>query len=172
MDTEVPEVSVRNRSRLDLICVPVEADHIIARERWAMMRERWERSGWVTADSVSPALVAGGGRGVRLDRPSARSVYGNQLGGFRVRCPACGGAMARDFARAMEASRSEGPLDATCSACHETTDFHCLDVRPPIRVGRSALIFEDVDGAQLTELGQQAVESVVGPFQVILRRVS
>ena len=80
--------------------------------------------------------------------------------------------MARDFARAMEASRSEGPLDATCSACHETTDFHCLDVRPPIRVGRSALIFEDVDGAQLTELGQQAVESVVGPFQVILRRVS
>lgn len=171
-DTDLLEVTVRNRSRLDLICVPRGPDSEIDATAWATARASWQASGWLSDAGVSAELVAGGGVSVRLDQPGVRVVYGNQLGGIRVWCPNCGEGMARPFAAAMERARGTGPLEATCASCGTVHPFDALSVRPPMRVGRSALFFEDVNGPDLTEAGRAAVEAVIGPFTVVLRRVS
>jgi len=132
----------------------------------------WQGRGLFSPPRISDQVVEGGAAGLRLDRPGTRVVYGNQLGGFRVGCPACGAGMARDFARDMERVRHRGALESTCSVCGACTPFAGLHIRPPIRVGRCALLFEDVGGACLTDLGRELVEAVIGPFDVVLRRVS
>jgi len=172
MDTGRLEVPVRVRSRLDLICVPKGVDDVVDVHRWTTARAEWERSGWLVDGAPTAELVDGGGASMRLDVPGARVVYANQLGGFRVWCPACGEGMARPFAKAMEGARTGGPLRAQCAACGVESPFEALKVRPPIRVGRSALVFEDVNGSTLTDAGSSAVEAVLGAFDVVLRRVS
>lgn len=166
------EVAVRNRSRLDLICVPLSPDHETDPSALEQALAEWQGRGLCAPPHISDKLVEGGALGLRLDHPGTRVVYGNQLGGFRVHCPSCGAGMARDFARDMEAARHGGSLASTCSGCGACSSFGDLQIRPPIRVGRCALLFEDVGGPGLTDLGRQLVESVIGPFDVVLRRVS
>ena len=99
-------------------------------------------------------------------------VYANQLGGFRVQCPSCGGGIARSFARAMEQGRTSGKIQVSCATCHTVHGLASIRTRPPIRVGRSALILVDVGGSRLTESGAHAVRDWLGPYTVVLRRVS
>jgi hypothetical protein len=164
---------MRNRSRLDLICVPCDTDTVLPDHDWLQVVDLWQRAGFLT-EALAPteAFVDGGGSGLVVDRPTTRVVYGNQLGGIRVRCPACGEGMARAFAAAVEEARLDGALRARCTACGANHDLEALDARPPFRIGRSALIFQDVQGSRLTEAGQQAVAQWMGPFSVVLRRVS
>lgn len=125
-----------------------------------------------SGNKPTAALVEGGGEGVLLDLPETRVVYANQLGGFRVQCPSCGGGLARSFARAMEQGRTEGVIQVSCPTCQSVHGLATIRTRPPIRVGRSALILVDVGGSRLTESGERAVRDWLGPFSVVLRRVS
>ena len=164
---------MRNRSRLDLLCVPTGLDTVLAHERWEDLK-----TGWIAAGLLDPAgaptarLVDGGGAGLRIDLPTTRVVYANQLGGFRVRCPSCGAGLASEFAHAIERAREEGPVRVSCRACHSPHPLEALVTRPPIRVGRSALILQDVGGSRLTEPGASAIRDWIGDFSVVLRRVS
>lgn len=164
---------MRNRSRLDLICVPQGVDTVLPHDRWPAVQQQWRAAGLLgPRNSPTPALVEGGGEGVLVDVPETRVVYANQLGGFRVQCPACGGGVARSFAAAMEQSRAGGEIRVMCPSCNTVHGLASLRTRPSIRVGRSALILVDVGGSRLTESGARAVQDWLGPYTLVLRRVS
>ena len=164
---------MRNRSRLDLICVPNGSDTVLAHAAWPEIRSVWARDGLLDATGApTSTMVSGGARGILIDLPSTRVVYGNQLGGVRVRCGDCGAGLAREFARAVEQVRTSGVVAVPCPACGTVGDLQSLAIRPPVRLGRSALIIQDAQGSMLTPRGQSALESWLGPFSVVLRRVS
>jgi DNA-directed RNA polymerase subunit N (RpoN/RPB10) len=164
---------MRNRSRLDLICVPEGMDTIFAHDAWPEMQANWVRTGLLdAAGRPTDKMVTGGGRGIAVDLPTTRVVYGNQLGGVRVRCTACGTGLAREFARSIEQVRESGVPSVRCTDCGKLLPLEALDIRPPLRLGRSALILQDVDGSQLTAQGRRAIEAWLGTFSVVLRRVS
>ena len=55
---------MRNRSRLDLICVPQGIDTVLPRDRWPAVQERWRASGLLSpGNTPTPALVEGEGKG-------------------------------------------------------------------------------------------------------------
>ena len=164
---------MRNRSRLDLICVPHGVDTVFDDSCWDRVRREWEVAGLLAEGGApTPLLVEGGGTGTRLDQPSSRVVYGNQLGGLRVHCPHCGAGMARAFARAVEDARDGGPIRIPCPSCGAEHPLDGIVTRPPSRVGRSALLLEDVQGSRLTLEGERAVNAWIGPFDLVMRRVS
>ena len=164
---------MRNRSRLDLICVPEGVDTVFAHEKWPDVQAAWTRDGLLDgAGAPTRAMVTGGAGRVAMDLPATRVVYGNQLGGVRVRCGNCGAGLAREFARAVERVRTSGEVTVPCPACGTVSDLESLEVRPPVRLGRAALILQDAQGSTLSPRGQSAIEAWMGPFSVVLRRVS
>jgi len=164
---------LRNRSRLDLICVPEGMDTIFAHERWTDLKPTWLEAGLLDqAGAPTPRMVDGGAAGLRIDLPTTRVVYANQLGGFRVHCPRCGVGVASEFAHAIERARNQGAIEVFCRACQATHPMDALHTRPPIRVGRSALVLQDAGGSRLSPLGASAIREWIGAFSVVLRRVS
>lgn len=162
----------RPRSRLDLLCVPDGVDHTLGLAAWEAALAAWEAAGLVAEGRPTARMVDGGGQGIVLDRPGARVAYGNQAGGTRVRCPVCGEGMARAFAGGLERARQGGDLRATCPSCGAVVPLHAVQARPPVRIARTAVILQDVDGPSLTVAGAAAVRALLGPFAVVLRRVS
>jgi len=165
-----------NRSRVDVLCVPQDIDLSPASDSWDDALVRWSADGLVCADRPTAQFIGGGAKGIRLDHPTGRVVYGNQLGGFHVTCPSCGAGLARAFASAMEASRQDtrsSPVATVrCPRCDTATPLPEVDARPPIQIGRCAVVFVDVGGVELTDRGREAVEELLGPFAVIFRRTS
>ena len=163
-----------NRSRVDVICVPMDVDRQIAPHDWSAALLQWRAAGFVTADRPTGKLVEGGAQGIRLDCPVRPVVYGNQLGGFRVFCPQCRSGMARAFASAMEAARVADPLqvEITCPSCGLILPLTEVEARPPIRIGRCAVILIDVGGVTLTDEGRAAIGALLGPMSTVFRRTS
>jgi len=163
-----------NRSRVDVLCVPRDIDKVVDPNDWSAALLEWTQAGLLRADRPTARFVEGGAKGIRLDRPARRVVYGNQLGGFRVRCPQCGGGVARAFAAAMEAARDTGPLLASvvCASCGHGARLTEVVARPPIQIGRCAVVLTDVEGVSLSPAGRAAVEGLLGPMAVVLRRTS
>ncbi|MEZ4319207.1 MAG: hypothetical protein R3F61_16955 [Myxococcota bacterium] len=100
------------------------------------------------------ALVAGGFVRARKDDPGEVVLYANQVGGFQVRCPACGTGLAREF-------RKQG--DTVCPSCGGAFPIDALDCRPPVALGRASLVLCDVADAEVT--------AIPAGWHVILRRV-
>ena len=163
-----------NRSRVDVILVPMDVDLQVTPKEWSAALLRWQASGLVIADCPTSQLVEGGAQGIRLDRPARPVVYGNQLGGFRVFCPQCRSGLAREFASAMEAARLADPLkvEITCPSCGLGMPLTTVQARPPIRIGRCAVILIDVVGVTLTDEGRAAIRSLLGPMATVFRRTS
>lgn len=163
-----------NRSRVDVICVPMDVEQQIAQHNWSAALLRWHRAGLLSEDRPTGKLVEGGAKGIRLDLPGRSVVYGNQLGGFRVFCPQCGAGMARAFASAMESARKGDPLQVqlACPTCDHVTPLMQAQARPPIRIGRCAVILIDVGGVALTDEGHAAIGSLLGPMTTVFRRTS
>lgn len=105
---------------------------------------RWVARGWVGAAGepgprASELLPEGFAR-VRVDAPGRPLLVANQLGGFHVRCPACGAGLARGF----------DPYGKTRCACGGRWAWHALDCRPPIAVGWASVVLCDVGSASFS----------------------
>ncbi len=165
-----------NRSRVDVLCVPKDIDRVVDTAAWTDILTHWSTAGLVHAGQPTASFIEEGARGIRLDRPASRVVYGNQLGGFHVTCPSCGAGIARAFASAMEASRDDSstvPIASVrCPSCDVATSLPKVIARPPIQIGRCAVVFVDVGGVALTAQGRVAVEALLGPTAVVFRRTS
>lgn len=127
----------RPTHRLDIHYVPHELDGR-ALEAVRELQQTWEERGWL-GEGPSPL---GSFRRLRLDDPGQTVLYANQLGGFQVRCPACGAPVAAVFGR-LEPT--------TCPRCGTTSSTAQLDCRPPVAVGRASLVLVDAQDANVPE---------------------
>ncbi|NOY25889.1 MAG: flavodoxin-dependent (E)-4-hydroxy-3-methylbut-2-enyl-diphosphate synthase, partial [Oligoflexia bacterium] len=138
------------RDRLDLIVLP--ADHHLDVDARAVcsLFDRWQAAGLLaagtgpmrrTAGPRAWALLPGGFGVVWLDRPRGLTLYANQLGGFRVLCPRCGGSLARAFGHAVEGLRRGGPDIVSCPACGHQLAASQIALSPPGALARGAVIF-------------------------------
>ena len=125
------------------------------------------QAGWVDTQGNpgpnSEQLVAGGFQRLRADHPPGRTLYANRIGGMRVRCPGCSQPLARPLGGAMERWRKGGDGRVLCPGCGEAREAEQLDIHPPMARGCFALEFRNVMGPELTPLGQQVVERLLGP---------
>lgn len=113
----------------------------------------------------------GGLKRLWLDLPPGPTLYANQLGGFRVRCPIDGGTVAGTFGAALQAWRSGGPFSMPCPSCDETHSLDTLSMAPPGGFASGAIVFADVGSAALRSGVLPSLEAIVGPTpRVVLRR--
>lgn len=111
-------------------------------------------------------LVAGGFARARADLRDHEGLWGNQQGGFQVRCPGCGGGLARALG-----ARPEAHHRAVCPGCGVDRALAELDYRPLVAFGRAALVVSDAGDAALTADAQAWANRVLGPWTLVWRRV-
>jgi len=116
---------------------------------------------------AAAAIVDGGFRGVRVDRPRRRTLYANRQGGFRVSCPACGNNLAPDFGAALTAWREGGASSVGCSACGAISSLEALDFAPQAAFGDGAVVLVDARSFGLTASGQATFRDLLGPFELV-----
>jgi len=114
------------------------------------------------------ALIEGGFALVRLDAPTQPTLYGNRQGGYRVRCPACGGSAVTPALDALKAWRLGGARAATCPACGAATALEALDYAPFAAPGRFALELRDVGGASVAPDATRSLEVALGGAFVVV----
>jgi hypothetical protein len=123
--------------------------------------------GWVDGEGNpgpnAGQLLVGGFQRLRADHPPGRTLYANRIGGMRVRCPGCKQPLAGPLGGAMESWRKGGEGQVLCPGCGAVREAEDLDINPPMARGRFALEFRNVLGPELTPLGQQVVERLLGP---------
>lgn len=131
---------IRPTSRLDLFLVPAERSLAAV----SLVRDQirsWRAEGKIAADDgPGPRpLVDGGFLRVRVDEPGGPTLYANQVGGFHVRCPACGAGLGGAFR----------PFGATSCVCGRTFPVEALVCRPPVAVGWASLVIVDARSMQV-----------------------
>ncbi|MEC7946426.1 MAG: hypothetical protein VX265_02595 [Myxococcota bacterium] len=151
----------RPSHRLDLAVVPADPDRPVPASAAQELVDAWTM--------FPPA----GARAVRVDLPGEVTLYANQLGGFRVRCPASGGNLVGEFGRAMTAWRRGGRRALACPCCGSEHALASLDFAPPAAFARGGVVLADVDVSTLGEAARREAEVLLGgPVRVIGRRVS
>jgi hypothetical protein len=129
---------IRPTHRLDIHLVPLDRGDAALLQ----VQELWDT--WVADGFLEPSgkpgpraqsLVDGGFVRARRDDPGTVVLYANQVGGFRVQCPTCDAALAREF-RAQEPTRCP-----SCGGVFEVEDLVC---RPAVARGRASLVLADV----------------------------
>ncbi|MBW1881271.1 MAG: hypothetical protein JRJ84_23190, partial [Deltaproteobacteria bacterium] len=87
--------------RVDLALVPKALDAPPGRASFAHLLAALQSQGVIGDDGRATEaagwLVPGGFRNTRLDEPGTMTLYANQQGGFRVKCPVCGANAVPDF---------------------------------------------------------------------------
>jgi hypothetical protein len=159
--------------RIDLLVVPVEPECSLEEAALVRLRRLWEVDGLLAGESAgdeSSDLVAGGFSRLWLDRPGCMVLYANQQGGFRVTCPDNGKNIAPGFGAALGAWRDGGERSMECPACGKV---HALDIcvlAPPGAFGRSAIVFGDAGGVDLSDRARTDLLHHIGDFRVVIRR--
>lgn len=129
--------------------------------------------GWWDADGRGGAgLIEGGFVRARANRFDVVQMVSNQVGGFRVRCPACAEAAARAFGTAVTRWRAGGERQMRCPSCGTTSPLEAVDCRPPVGFARSWVHLVDVQRAVLLPAAQSRITEAVGPHRLIGRRPS
>ena len=114
--------------------------------------------------------MAGGFARIRIDDPGRVTLYANQQGGFRVRCPECGGNLVPAFQRALTRFRRGGPRRCRCDGCGADLPLEALEFQPPAAFARISLVTMDAGNASLTAEAARWVARALGPWRVVLRR--
>lgn len=167
---------------MDLIVVPSDPRLAVEQGRVVDLFDRWQDAGMLAA-GTGPlrrkagvrawALVPGGFGVVWLDRPAGVTLYANQLGGFRVPCPACGAPLARAFGQAVQALRASAvPSPVTCTGCGHPAPLFELPLYPPGAFARGAVVFGDARALQPAVQVLGELSDILGEVRVILRRRS
>ena len=163
----------RPSSRLDLAVVPLGSAAVTSARR---LFEHFVQTDLCDAAGrpASRASTVGVGRFVRcrLDLPPGPVLYANQLGGFRVSCPACDGNVVPVFSAALKEAKSGGEGRLRCPSCEVQTAVAGLAFAPPAALGRAAVILATVDHFQIAPEMLSEIEAACGPVRVIAIRVS
>lgn len=152
----------RAAHRLDIVLVPDDPDRKVLPADLRALAAAWQGR---------KDLVEGGVGAIRADLPSDVTLYGNQLGGFAVRCPDTSQNLVPLFNRAMTAWRAGGARTLACSACGVQHPLEALDYAPPAAFACGAMVLADVNNRSPTDHALAEAEAVMGPLRVILRRV-
>lgn len=167
------------RDILDLIIVPDDPLREVDDDAVTALFDRWQEGGMLapgtgplrrTAGPRAWALVPGGFELAWLDRPSGVALYANQLGGFKVMCPACQAPAALAFGRAVQAWRAGGDPTLVCGHCGDTRPVADVPLHPPGAFGRGAVIFADAQALEPGARALNALREALGPVKVVLRR--
>ena len=167
----MPKVS----HRIDLVVVSVEPELLVLESVVSGLQQRWEDNRLLLGDQIGDdpnGLISGGFKRLWLDQPGRMMLYANQQGGFRVSCPQKGGNIAKAFETALRAWRKSGPRSLVCPVCHAEHPLEACTLSPPGVFGSSAIVFSDVGGVQLTGRARADLLEAIGPFHVVLRRVT
>ena len=158
----------RPSAHLDVFLVPVGLADL---PEHAVLIDGLAAAGLASGRAAGPraeAVLKGGYRSVRIDRPEHPTLYANRQGGFRVACPATGQTVVPAFSKALGAWRGGGqPELAGCPACGGDHAFDALDTAPLAAVGRAAVVLVDAGSVKLTEAGQAQLTELIGPFHLI-----
>ena len=73
----------------------------------------------------------------------ATKLYANRLGGFRVRCPSCGGNLVPAFSRVWR-DHPDPSTAVDCPTCGARPPLRELAFAPPAAFGSAALVLVDV----------------------------
>lgn len=117
-----------------------------------------------------------GGLGVgfalgRVVDEGATRLLANASGGFRVRCPACGGQLSGPFTVAVGQWREGGPAEVTCPTCQAVHALHRVVAAPPLAFARVHVHLVDVDGVGVAAAAIHDLEALWGPIRVVPRRI-
>ena len=115
-------------------------------------------------------IVEGGCARVWLDEPGRTILYANQSGGFRVFCPFCRANISSAFGVAHLAWKREGLRQFVCSHCTRSVQLEDAELKPPGAFSAWAIVFSDVETADLTVSAKRALRRSIGEYRVVLRR--
>lgn len=169
------------RDRMDVVVVPAAPELELDRDAVVDLFDRWQDRALLASGgselhrSAGPRaeeLLPGGFGSLRLDRPAGITLYANQLGGFRVQCPACQAPLALAFGQAVQSWRAGGDPTVRCAHCGQARPAAQVPLRPPGAFARGAVIFGDVQGLQPAGPTLEALRQVLGEVKVVLRRRS
>jgi hypothetical protein len=152
----------RAAHRLDIVLVPDDPDRTVDSAELRSLAAAWQGR----AD-----LVEGGVGAIRADVPCRVTLYGNQLGGFAVRCPDLSQNVVPAFNRAMTAWRAGGARVLPCTACGADHPLEALDYAPPAAFAAGAIVLADVNTRSPNAVALTEAAAVLGPVRLILRRV-
>ena len=155
--------------RIDLLVLPVDPNQPLDESAVAELL-----SIWGVDDRGRPGdpeqLMSGGCKRVWVDRPQRMWLYGNQSGGFHVRCPETGESIARDFGVAHRAWKTGGPRAMVCPSCGSTHPLEYVQFVPPAAFARWAVVFSDASSAVLSPDTVGHIEDALGRTRCIIRR--
>lgn len=118
------------------------------------------------AGAANGWLVAGGFARARVDVHDRDVMWANHQGGVQVRCPTCGGGLARELGGSPHPEQL-----VACPGCATVTRALALAYRPPVAWGPAALVLADVADSSLTPEGQAWADQALGPWKLVWRRV-
>ena len=157
----------RPSHRLDLIAVFAVRP---AADAIATLQADLKNKGIVDADyrpgPAEESAVEGGFARIRFDDPGDDTLYANQQGGFRVRCPVTQHNLVPEFQAAW---RLRAPLQ--CPHCQREHQMAELSASPPIAVGRYAVVFADA-GSRVVRPVMAEWLAALGPVRWVWRRVA
>ncbi len=162
-----------HRLRLCVLAPDPDAPAEDLRAAWAALVD----GGWLLASPEDGAeavagsrpLVVGGFARASLQVSERVRFLANGTGGFHARCPACDGALAAGFARALTAWRAGGPRRVACPCGHEG-DLDAVSFAPMAGFAIAWLALEDVGSAELLPDASAALGQVLGGVRVVGQR--
>ena len=172
---------MRTGHRLDILILAADKRRLPDGEAFERLSAEWLREGILVSGPgltlhggpQANRLVCGGFHTIRLDLPGTISLYASQQGGFRVGCPNCSAAIAREFSRAMERFRLGGADRLTCNACGHSMSLEEAQCMPAIGLASGALILMDVGSVEVQPRLTIELSNVLGPSpRIVLRRAS
>ncbi len=155
--------------RLDLLVLPKTLDQPLNEEAVVRLFRGWG-VGQEGRTNQDQDLVDGGCRRVWLDQPGRLMLFGNQSGGFRVRCPETRDNISMVFGQAHRAWKSGAERTLKCPACSRSHALEACVFEPPAAFSTWAIVFSDVRGVELMPGVSAQIEQTLGPFKVVLRR--
>ena len=154
--------------RLDLLVVPINPHEPLDEGVTARLFDEWGLDGGGRCENME-RFIEGGCNRIWMDRPGRLWLYGNQLGGFRVRCPDTNTLISSEFGRAHRAWKAGAERVLACP-CGSDHGLDACIFSPPAAFATWAVVFSDIGGTALTPLGESSLHAAVGPYRVLTRR--
>ncbi len=133
--------------RLNLYLVPDDPDRVPAEDLVDGALCELTRRQVLVGGRPGPradALIEGGFRLLRVDRPGRPVLYGNRLGGYRARCPRCAINLVPGLGPALASWRAGGGRDVRCPGCDVVIPLEGVRYAPDAAPGRFAIELLDV----------------------------
>lgn len=167
------------RSQLDIVIASSLEDSVLLDEQLMLVRLEWEQKGLLHQGLLTSLglnyLNVGQRVKVRFESSDKYRLYANHQGGYRVYCPYCNANCTELFIRVVgEWRRSFESPDVFPVVCHECAgDSNLMQMvgRPRMTFSKGGMVLSDVNSADVATDALDYLTQVLGPINVVLRRV-